>query len=82
MPWGAVLTVVRSDGGRQASEFYPVTSRLSQSAPYAFVAGSPTNPVVRLEVRWPSGRKVEYELPRQPGGTLWLNLDGSIRRGP
>jgi hypothetical protein len=81
-PWGAVLTVHLKDGQRQAIEFYPVTSRLSQSAPYAFVASNPRNPVVRLEVRWPYGRTVGYDLPAQPGGTLYLNGDGLIRRGP
>jgi len=80
-PWGAVLTTCLRDGRRQSTEFYPVTSRLSQSAPYAFVASSPLNPVVRLEVRWPSGRRSSHQLPPPGRGTVYLNVDGSTRLG-
>jgi hypothetical protein len=80
-PWGAGLTVRLRDGQHWGMEFYPVTSRLSQSTPYAFVASNPRNPVVRLEVHWPSGRRVGYDLPVPPTGTLYLNVNGSTRSG-
>ncbi len=80
-PWGAVLTVCRHDGQRQSTEFFPVTARLSQSAPYAFVASNPLNPVVRLEVRWPSGKVSVHQPPPAGRGTVYLHADGSAHTG-
>jgi hypothetical protein len=80
-PWGAVLTVVRRDGQRQATEFFPVTSRMSQGVPFAFVASAPGNPVVRLDVRWPSGRTSSHPLPRLDRATVYLQADGGAHSG-
>jgi hypothetical protein len=76
--WGARLTVVHRDGGRYTVEFQPVTARNSQSAPFAFVASDPRNPVVRLEARWPDGRTTRHAVSPAPSGSTlrWRATDG------
>jgi len=58
---GAKITIVRSDGSRQAAEIHAGAGYLSQSAPVVFFANISANPVTEILVRWPSGLQTSYE---------------------
>jgi len=64
---GAVVTAEQADGSAQTGEISAGSGYSSQSSAACFFGSPPSNPIVRLRVRWPSGpiSTTVHEVPPQ-----------------
>jgi hypothetical protein len=70
---GARLTIEYADGSIQTDEIAAGSGYYSQSAAEVFLGSTKSNPLRRIQVRWPSGAITRHEIA-SPSGTVRLSI--------